>query len=211
MNSELKLNSPIPPSVNHYLSYRVVKTKNNKTIASSYKTKEAKKYQSEFEQYVKQEVQKQGWDINSFQDKHLYVDTIFYFPRKDMDCNNYFKVMLDAITNTQMVWADDNIVCERVNQIYYNSKNPHIEISIHPVSYIGIFDNNDRLQTFENRCKGCSRYARNCSLLNRAKAGYVQEGITQEMCGYCKPIKDTHNKSEIIIIGSERINDKKEK
>jgi len=190
MSSELKLISPIPPSVNHYLSYRVVKTKTGKSIACSYKTKEATTYQKEFQEYVTQEAKKQNWNIEDVANSHLYVDTVFYFPRTDMDCNNYFKVMLDAITNTQVVWKDDNIVCERVQRIYYNSKDPHIEISIHPVSYIGIFDNNDKLQNYENRCKGCGRYSRNCSLLNRVKAGYIQEGISQDDCLFYKQIKE---------------------
>lgn len=188
MNSELKLISPIPPSVNHYLSYRVVKSK-GRYIACSYKTKEATTYQKEFEKYVVEEVKKQGWDIEAVRDKHIYVDTIFYFSRTDMDCNNYFKVLLDAITNTQLVWKDDNIVCERVQRIYYDSKDPHIEISIHPVSYVGIFDNNDKFENYENRCKGCSRYSRNCSVFNRVKAGHIHEGVTQDSCLFYKPNK----------------------
>lgn len=195
MTQILKLVSPIPPSVNHYLAYRVVKTRGNKYIASSYKTKEATKYQSAFEKYVSGEAIKQGWNINDYAGKHLYVDTIFYFPRKDMDCNNYFKVLLDAITNTKKVWEDDNIVCERVSQIYYDSQNPHIEISIHPVDYIGIFDNNEEVQNFENKCKGCTRYARNCSLLRKATQGYIQDGVTEEGCSFYK--KNTKNKEEI--------------
>lgn len=188
MNNELKLISPVPPSVNHYLSYRVVKSK-GRYIACSYKTKESTTYQKEFQKYVTEEVKKQGWDIESLGDMHIYVDTTFYFPRTDMDCNNYFKVLLDAITNTKLVWKDDNVVCERVKHIYYDSSNPHIEISIHPVSYVGIFDNSDKLTVFEERCKNCCRYARNCSLLCRAKAGYIQEGVTQEECACFKQKK----------------------
>ncbi len=203
MNNELKLVSPIPPSVNHYLSYRVVKSKNGKSIACSYKTKEATNYQKEFQQYVISEAKLQGWNIEEVGNSHLYVDTIFYFPRTDMDCNNYFKVMLDAITNTQMVWKDDNIVCERVQQIYYDSKNPHIEISIHPVSYVGIFDNNDKLQNFERRCKNCTRYSRNCSLLNRVRAGYIQEGISQDDCLFFKQNKETKNNNNYEKIDKE--------
>lgn len=190
MCNELKLISPIPPSVNHYLAYRVVKTGGGRFIASSYKTKEATIYQKEFQNYVSSEVKKQGWNINKIKNSHLYVDTIFFFPRVDMDCNNYFKVMLDAITNTKLVWKDDNIVCERVQKIYYDSKNPHIEISIHPVDYIGIFDNSERLNTYENRCKKCSRYSRNCTLFNKCKLGYIQEGISQEDCLFYKQNKE---------------------
>jgi len=186
----LKLISPIPPSVNHYLAYRVVKTGSGKAIACSYKTKEATIYQKEFQEYVSKEAKKQGWNIEENKNSHLYVDTVFYFPRTDMDCNNYFKVMLDAITATKLVWSDDNIVCERVQKIYYDSKNPHIEISIYPVDYIGIFDNRERLTSYEDRCKNCSRYSRNCSLLSKSKLGYIQEGISQEKCLFFKNSKN---------------------
>lgn len=189
MNCELKLISSIPPSVNHYLSYRVIKS-NNRYIACSYKTKEANTYQKEFVKYVTNEVEKQGWDMTNFQNLHLYVDTIFYFPRKDMDANNYFKVLLDAITDSHVVWEDDNLVCERVQQIYYDSKNPHIEVSIHPVSYIGIFDNYDKLKKYELKCENCCRFSKNCSLLARAKMGYIQEGIAQDDCLFFKGKKD---------------------
>lgn len=207
MAKELKLISPIPPSVNHYLSYRAIKTREGRVMATSYKTKEAKQYQGMFKDYVKEQVEKQRWDINEFKGTHLYVDTIFYFPRRDMDCNNYFKVLLDAITDTKVVWEDDNIVCERVGRIMYDNQNPRIELVITPVSYVGIFDNDDKLRIYEERCKGCKRYSKNCVLLNRAKSGYIQEGITQEGCGYFKELK----KPQIKISDEQRSENGKEK
>lgn len=185
---DLYLISKMPPSVNHYLAYRVVRC-GNKNIAQSYKTKEAVTYQNEFAEYVKQEVKKQGWQIDNTVGKHLYVDCIFYFPKVRMDCNNYFKVMLDAITNTGAVWADDNIVCERVSRIYYDTKNPRIEIHIHPVDYFGVFDNKNNLDEFESKCKSCKRYARNCSILRNAKQGHIAEGIHPSDL-FCQSYKD---------------------
>lgn len=188
MKQTLRLTTPIPPSVNHYLAYRVVKTR-RRYMAIPYTTKEAKTYQKEFTDYVIEEAKKQGWDIDKVGEKHIFVDAMFYFPRIDMDCNNYFKVMLDAITDAKIVWTDDNIVCERVKGIQYDSANPHIELVIHPVDYIGIFDNSERLEEFENRCKTCSRYARNCYLLNRAITGHIEDGVNQYTCASFKKRK----------------------
>lgn len=188
MKKELRLISPIPPSVNHYLAYRAI-IKNGKPMAMSYKTVEATKYQKEFAEYVKQEVKRQNWDLIPNKEQHFYVDCVFYFDRTDKDCNNYFKCMLDAITDTQLVWIDDNVVCERVNRIYYDSTNPRIELCIYPVDYIGIFDNISQLEEFETNCIGCSRYKRNCSILNKAKEGRIQSDIFNFVCPKYKEIK----------------------
>ena len=47
MGNILYITSPLPPSVNHYLAYRVI-IKNKKPMAMSYKTREAIKYQKSF-------------------------------------------------------------------------------------------------------------------------------------------------------------------
>lgn len=177
----LKLISSIPPSVNHYLGYRAV-MKNGKPMATSYKTSEAKKYQKEFEEYIRKETITQGWNLTPNKYQHFYVDAVFYFDRTDKDPNNYFKCCLDSITETGLIWADDNVVCERVQRIYYDSSNPRLELTIYPVDYIGIFDDISALEQFENRCVGCTRYARNCSLLLKAKEGRVQDEIHDGIC-----------------------------
>ena len=177
---QLQLMSPIPPSVNHYLAYRVVK-KGNRYMAMSYKTKESTDYKKQFIDYVKKEVEKQGWKFRAG-DKHLYVDCIFYFPRIDMDTNNYFKLLLDSITESRVVWDDDNFVCERVNRIFYDSKNPRIELVIYDVPYIGIFDTEAEKDQFIKKCSNCKRYARNCSILKNALNGKIQSDIENKIC-----------------------------
>ena len=177
----LKLVSKIPPSVNHYLAYRAV-IKNGRAIGMSYKTKEALQYQKDFVNYVKAEAQRQKWETSFNPKQHFYVDAIFYFGKTNQDANNYFKVMLDAITDTGLVWKDDNVVCERVQRVYYDSVNPHIELYIHPTDYIGVFENASQLAEFEANCIGCKRYERNCSLLQRAKTGYIQREINGTIC-----------------------------
>lgn len=176
MENVLRLHSPIPPSVNHYLAHRAV-MQNGKPMAMVYETKEAKDYKKKFKAYIAEEVKKQGWTFNEDKYQHYYVDCIFYFPRIDLDPNNNFKCSLDAITETGMVWVDDNTVCERVQRIYYDSENPGIDMTIYPVEYIGIFDNKEQLNEFEDKCKDCKRYKRNCSLLKNAKIGRIQDEI----------------------------------
>lgn len=187
--NQLRLTSPIPPSSNHYLAYRAI-IKNGRPMAMSYCTSEAKRYKEWLSSYVCDEVVKQGWNLvpNKFQ--HFYVDTVFYFPRTDMDSSNYFKVMLDAITDTKLIWLDDNVALERVQAVYYDAKNPRVEICIHPVDYIGVFNNAPHLEKFISKCAVCTRSTRNCSLLNKAKEGKIQEEIADGVCSKYKKLKN---------------------
>lgn len=188
-NKILNLVSPIPVSVNHYLKPRsfitYVKGK-AQAMVTMYETADAKKYKKDFKKHIEQEVKKQCWDLVPNKSQHFYVDCDFYFDRIDKDCNNYFKLLLDAITETQLIWIDDNVTLERVNRIYYDSKNPRVEIIIRPVEYIGIFPTHEQLQIFESNCIQCKRYKNNCSILNKAKEGRIQEEITDLNCSKYK-------------------------
>ena len=157
-------------------------------MAMSYKKPEAIKYQKDFADYVKKEVEKQGWIKSDNKFQHYYMDCIFYFDRVDKDANNSFKCLADAITETQLIWKDDNVALFRPQRIYYDSKNPRIDLTIYPVNYIGVFDNTSQLEQFESRCIGCNRYKRNCSILQKAKEGRVQEEIDNLTCSKYKSI-----------------------
>lgn len=186
MDQTLKLTSQIPPSVNHYISYRTI-MKNGKPMAMSYKTADAIKYQKDFMKYVKEQVKLQGWERSDNKFQHYYMDTIFYFPRIDMDANNYFKVSADSITETQCVWIDDTQLCERVQGVYYDSKNPRMEMIIYPTSYIGIFDNRAQLELFTSNCIQCNKYKEGkCSLLVKSLEGRIQEEIQNNICSKFK-------------------------
>lgn len=192
MGTILRLTSPIPPSVNHYLAYRAI-IRNGKPMAMSYVTNEAKRYKKEFAEYVAEEVWRQQYNLKPNKTQHFYVDCVFYFDRTDRDCNNYFKTLLDAITDTGLIWEDDNVVCERVWAIYYDSENPRIEITIYPVDYIGVFDDASQLAEFEANCVGCTRYKRNCSILRNAKIGKIQAEMDEHKClKYKQKVDDGH-------------------
>lgn len=186
MSKDLLLTLDIPPSVNHYLAYRAI-IKNGRPMAMSYKTKEALRYQNDLMKYVEQEVLNQQWELTPNSTQHFYIDAIFYFGKTNQDANNYFKVMLDAITDTKLIWLDDNVTCERVQGIYYDADHPRVEIHIHPTDYIGVFQNASQLASFEANCVGCKRYKRNCSLLRNAKEGRIQSEICGLTCSKFKP------------------------
>ena len=186
----LFITSPIPPSVNHYMGYRAI-LRGGKPLSIPYKTTEANKYQKEFKEIIIDAVNTQGWDLPVNDRQHFYVDATFYFPKKRMDCNNYWKVMLDTITDTNLIWDDDDVVCERVQAIYYDTKDPRVELVIHPVDYIGVFENESQLEEFESNCIGCTRYARNCSILRNAKDGRIQDEYED---GKCRKFKQKSDK-----------------
>lgn len=177
----LKLTSPMPPSVNHYTAVRTI-IKNGKPMAMVYETKEAKDYKKKFKEEIIKQVELQNWDLPVTSTQHFYVDAVFYFDRIDKDAANYEKCLDDSITETQLIWKDDNVVLFRPQRIYYDAKNPRIELTIYPVEYVGIFDSKNKLNDFENKCSSCSRYSRNCSLLKKAIEGRVQEEIENNIC-----------------------------
>ena len=182
---ELHVTSPIPPSVNHYMGYRAI-LRGGKPLAIPYKTSDAVTFQKEFTSILEQAVAEQHWESDADSSTHYYVDAVFFFPRTRMDCNNYWKVLLDTITDTNLIWHDDNVVCERAQAIYYDSANPRIELTIRPVEYIGVFDNASQLEEFESKCIGCTRYERNCSILRQAKEGRIQSEINNYICSKYK-------------------------
>lgn len=190
MTQVLKVTSPMPPSVNHYTNIRVVK-KGRAYIPVVFKTKEARDYEKVFKKILQQEAKRQIWNIEVNSTQHFYVDAVFYFDRVDKDTSNYDKCLLDTITDSGIVWKDDNVALFRPLRIYYDNSNPRIELTIYPVDYVGIFDNKKYLEAFEHKCNKCTRYKRNCSILKKAKEGRVQEYINKNLeCNKFKEAKE---------------------
>ena len=162
-------------------------------MAMLYKTAEAKKYQKQFKQYVSSEIKKQNWNLPVNKTQHFYIDCDYYFDRIDKDSSNYDKCLLDAITETQKIWVDDNVALVRVQKVYYDKNNPRIELTIRPVDYIGIFNNVSHLENFKNKCICCKRYRNGkCSILIKAIEGRIQQEIENNIC-----LKFENKKGEI--------------
>ena len=95
--------------------------------------------------------------------------------------------MFDSISESGCVWIDDTQACENVKAIYYDSKNPRIELTIYQTDYIGIFDNRAQLEEFESNCIQCNRYRDGkCSLLVKSKEGRIQDEIQDNICSKFK-------------------------
>lgn len=187
---ELHLTSPIPLTVNHYKGIRVI-YKNGKAIPVVFETKEAKKYKRDFIEYIKKEVIKQNWKKIENKFHHLYMDGVFYFPKTNIDAANCDKILSDAITESEVVWDDDSGLLFRPQRIYYDNENPRIELTIYEVNYAGIFDSQEDMDNFEEHCKTCNRYKRNCSILKKAKECRIQN----EICNFeCSKYKEIINK-----------------
>lgn len=191
MEREIHIISPMPPSVNHYTATKCI-IKNGRPLSIVYKTKESVAYQTAFKKTVSEAVIDQQWITDLANPRHFYVDANFYMDKKHKDCSNLWKCLLDAITETQLIWQDDDIVCERVNKIVYDAENPRVELYIHYVDYIGIFDNEAQLDMFKtNNCIGCKRYKRNCTLLKNALDGRVQPEIDGTICAKKRSMSTT--------------------
>jgi Holliday junction resolvase RusA-like endonuclease len=156
-------------------------------MVTMYETADAKAYKKSFCKYVKEQVKQQGWELTPNKNQHFYIDCIFFFDRIDKDANNYFKLLLDSITDTQLIWLDDNVCCERVQGIFYDNRNPRIELTIYPVDYIGVFSNQEQLDDFKSNCIHCKRYKEGkCSILQKAIEGRIQEEINNNKCSKYK-------------------------
>ena len=184
-----KVTSPMPPSVNHYTKVRTI-IKNGKPVSIVYKTNEAKEYESKFKDIIIKTAKDVNWNIAVNNHQHFYVDAIFYFDRTDKDASNYEKCLCDTITETQLIWKDDNVVLFRPQRIFYDPENPRIELTIYPVEYIGIFDNLNQLDVFEEQCSTCTIYSRNCSIHRKAIEGRVQKEIQDLVCEKYKEQKE---------------------
>ena len=182
----LKLVSPIPVSVNHFLKPRAfIIYKNGKPVpqVTMYETKEAKEYKKNFIKHIKEQVKFQQWEKSDNRFQKYFIDCTFFFPRIDMDSNNTYKLMLDSITESECVWIDDTQACERTQGIFYDSKNPRVLVEICPVDFVGIFPTNEQLQVFKSNCITCSRYKDGrCSILIKSMEGRITDDVKDLVC-----------------------------
>lgn len=195
MGNTLHITSPMPPSVNHYAKHRAY-IKNGKPMAVVYETKEAKDYKKEMKSLVEAAISGQKWDLPVNSTQHFYVDAYYYFDRIDKDASNYEKCLCDAITETQKIWKDDNVVLYRVQRIQYDTKDPRIELYIKPVSYVGIFDTEEDYGEMIKTCQACKKYDR-CRIIEKAKEGRITGNIEHTDDGYrCNRYSSSKKKGE---------------
>lgn len=129
-------------------------------------------------------LQKEDWDYEWTKSNFIYLDTAIYFNRRGRDDNNIYKLLCDSLE--KICYDNDSRVLVRTQKILYDYDKPRLEAYLHPVSYKGIFSNQERVEAFESHCMGCSRYSRNCSILKNAKQGVIQKEIHNFICSEYK-------------------------
>jgi Holliday junction resolvase RusA-like endonuclease len=184
LSKELKLNLtlPLPTSINKLYINQMSWNPKSKTRISTGKrilSKDGEKTKKQIINKAKDQLQGQNWSYDFTLDNYIYMDTIIYFNRKGRDDNNIYKLLCDALE--KVVYENDSRVLIRTQRILYDTNNPRVEVTFTPVEYRGIFPTEIHMNEFENKCKGCKRYARNCSILNKAKEGRIQEDIDGDL------------------------------
>ncbi|HEY8892618.1 MAG TPA: RusA family crossover junction endodeoxyribonuclease [Clostridium sp.] len=152
-------------------------------MAMMYETAEAKKFKKNMVKLIKEEIIKQEF---KFETKPYFVMTewTFFFPKTNMDSNNYFKTFLDAITNLNgLIWEDDNISMVKDANIYYDSENARAEVKIYASPRVGIFNDKSEYDTFVNTyCSKCKKGNKiglkgGCSVYKNAMESRIKEEI----------------------------------
>lgn len=170
---QLKLTAKIPPSVNHYLSYRVSGGR-GKRFVQTYKNQDSVSYEKYFKKYLDEQIQLQNWEC--IDSGYVVVEVNWYFESNRRDSNNYYKVLLDCM-NTK-VFRDDKQAIERTMNIYIDSKNPRAEIKIYKAEKEGVFENREAKQTFcEANCHLCSKKHNSCSIFKKLLDNRIIEEV----------------------------------
>jgi Holliday junction resolvase RusA-like endonuclease len=181
---ELNLILPLPTSLNSLYKneYKYNKiTKKNEPTGAKVLSVEGLNKKKQIQKETMKQLKGQEWEYEISKETFLYMDTYIFFNRIGRDDDNIYKLLKDSLQG--IIYENDSKVLVRTQKIVFDSNNPHVELHIHPVDFIGIFDNKDQLDEFESRCKSCNRYGRNCSILNKAKEGRIQDEIDHEL--YC--------------------------
>lgn len=199
MGDKLILVSDVPVSVNNYLKARsFIMYVKGKAVAqtSVYESKEGKDYKKKFVTYVKNEIIKQGWKYK--EGKFVVVKATIYFDKTNRDANNIWKLMIDGLVDSGVV-KDDNIIMERVERIYYDVKNPRVELEIYNHSSYGIFDDEYECKMFNDRCQKCTRYNNNCSIWNKCiESRIIEEVSVIDGVKVCSKFKEVVVKAEKV-------------
>lgn len=177
---KLHLTSPLPPSVNRYLNYRIV-SKGVRKFVSVYASPETVAYKNFFVDYVKDQMVEQNW-TKPEKGKLVYVQLTFFLDRKRKDPSNFLKVPFDALTEAG-VYTDDDIALPLTPRLYIDAKNPRIEIEIFESEAIGIFDDeNDYYSFINNNCMKCKKKQETCSILKRLLDNRLIEEVDGRTC-----------------------------
>jgi Holliday junction resolvase RusA-like endonuclease len=179
---EIKLVLPLPVSINKLYINQYTwnpKTKTRVPTGKRIMSEEGKKIKKMIQLETIKQLQSQEWDYEWTKTNYIYQDCYIYMNRAGRDDNNIFKLLNDSLE--KIVYDNDSRVLTRTQRILIDSENPRVELIISQVPFRGIFDNEEQMQQFEEKCKTCRRYKNNCSILKKAKEGRIQKEIDENL------------------------------
>lgn len=180
---KLRMSLPLPVSINQlYINEFKWSAKDKKMMPTGRRilSKEGERVKNQIIKQARKQMEGQDWDYEYTKSGFCYLDTIIYFNKRGRDDNNTYKLLCDSLE--KIAYDNDSRILVRTQKILYDSKHPRVEVLIRPVKYIGIFDNQEHLDLFESKCESCSRYSNNCSILRKAKEGFIQDEIEEFVC-----------------------------
>lgn len=181
---ELNLIVTLPTSLNKlYINQATYDKSTGKYISTGKRimSQEGKHKKRLIQKYAKMQLKQQEWDYDYTKENFIYMDCDIYFNRKGRDDNNIYKLLCDSLE--KIAYDNDSRVLIRTQRILYDNENPRVEIKMHPVDYVGVFDNKEDYIEFEETCKMCKRYLNGrCSILNEAIGGRIQEEVLDGEC-----------------------------
>lgn len=177
----IRLVLPLPISINDlYINQYTYDPKARKRVPTGKRilSKDGERVKQEIIDSATEQISNLEWDYEYTKTHYLYMDSYIFFNRKGRDDNNIYKLNNDALE--KIVYDNDSRILTRTQRILYDKNNPRVELEFYPVEFVGIFDDVKESEIFINKCKTCKRHKRNCSLLNAALDGFVQEEINED-------------------------------
>ena len=178
---ELKLTLPVPVSINSlYINeYRFDPVVRRRVpTGARILSKEGEKSKLAIQNAAREQMKNQKWDYEWTKDKNnfLYQDSEIYFSRRGRDDNNVYKLLNDSLEG--IVYDNDSRVLVRTQKILFDKNSPRMEVTLVPVDYVGIFNNEDEYMEFESNCQSCTRFRNGrCSILVDSYSGTVREEV----------------------------------
>lgn len=189
---ELNLQLPVPTSINKlYINEYQWDARLKQRVPTGRRilSKEGRQVKAQIQGKARVQSQGQDWNYDWTKENFVYQDTIVYFARRGSDDNNIYKLLNDSLEG--ITYDNDSRVLVRTQRIVYDAKNPRIEVKIHPVDFIGIFENDIIFDEFEDKCKDCSKYRKgSCSILKDSVNGTVREEIGSIHNPVCTAFKE---------------------
>ncbi len=105
LDDKIRLHLPWPPSVNHYIKYRVIQPKGKKPIVASYLGKAAKQYYENVWSIVVRAGANARWTTP------VKITAFMHPPdRRKRDNSNLWKCIEDALAKAEVVMDDNQFV-----------------------------------------------------------------------------------------------------